>query len=233
MRERGDCRCLHEPFMYYYYIHLGRRSFPHFEVSPDQPKTFGDVVGLIRGASRRQPVFVKDMAYYVMPEITRHPDMAGRFRHVFLIREPRRALMSYHRLDPDFSCEEAGLEAQWRLFRWITAETGTEPPVVRAEDIQRDPRGVVGALWRHLGLGFVEEAFSWQAGTTPREWEHVGTWHERTARHSGIARDTRDDAEVRAEFAAAAGNAPVLRDYLEHHWPYYLELSSRSLSVRR
>lgn len=232
MRERGDCHCLHEPFLYYYYIHLGRRDFPHFDASPDQPRSFDDIVDLIHGESRHRPVFVKDMAYYVMPEIMRHPEMAGQLRHAFLIRDPHRTLMSYYRLDPDFSCEEAGLEAQWRLFRWITALTGVEPPVVRAEDIQRDPRATVGALWERLGLGFVEEAFSWQAGEAPRDWEQMGAWHDRTVRHAGIARDPRADAEVRAEFQTFAGKAPALKAYLDHHWPYYLELSSRSLSVR-
>ena len=36
MRERGDCQCFHEPFMYYYYVHCGERQFPHFDVDPDQ-----------------------------------------------------------------------------------------------------------------------------------------------------------------------------------------------------
>ena len=28
MRERGDLDCLHEPFMYYYYVGLGKRELP-------------------------------------------------------------------------------------------------------------------------------------------------------------------------------------------------------------
>ena len=37
MRERGDCRCFHEPFICDYYVHRAVRSLPLFDVDPDQP----------------------------------------------------------------------------------------------------------------------------------------------------------------------------------------------------
>lgn len=231
MRERGDCHCLHEPFMYYYYLHKGVREMPHFEARPDQPTTFTDIVAMMRERSRDQTVFSKDMAYYVLPEIFSSPELASTFRHAFLVRDPRRALMSYYRLDPDFLSDEAGLEAQWKLFRWITEQTGETPPVVRAEDIQRDTRGMMAALWERLDLPFVESAFSWQAGTQPADWQQVGTWHERTSRHGGIATDERSDAEIQSAFDAMCLDAPVLADYFRHHWPYYLELSAHALEA--
>ncbi len=231
MRERGDCHCLHEPFIHYYYSHLGRRNLPHFDAESNQPRSFDDIIGLIYRESRNQPVFVKDMAYYVVPEFMTHPDLARHFRHAFLIRDPYRALMSYYKLDTEFVCEEAGLEAQWRLFRWITELAGEEPPVVRAEDIQRNPRGTIGALWQRLGLEYVDKAFSWKARKVPRDWEPVAAWHERTARHSEIVPDPREDVEVHAEFSQLVRQAPKLQEFLERHWPYYLELSSRSRSV--
>lgn len=229
MRERGDCRCLHEPFMYYYYLHLGKRVFPHFDAEPDQPTTFGDIVAMMRAESSGTTVFAKDMAYYVIPEILEHPELARDFRHVFLIRDPRRSLMSYYRLDPDFQRDEAGLEAQWRLFRWLTKLTGKTPPVVRAEDIQADSRGVVGALWKNLDLPFVESAFSWQAGSVPDDWQQVETWHQGTLKHGGISRDSRADAEIQAEFDGLCAEAPFLGDYYRHHWPFYLELSAHAI----
>ncbi len=229
MRERGDCHCLHEPFIHYYYLHLGRRPLRHFDAVPDQPRTFAGIMDWIDRESRQQTVFVKDMAYYVLPEFLQHPELAGYFRHAFLIRDPYRALMSYYRLDPAFQMEEAGLEAQWRLFHWIADRVGKEPPVIHAKDMQRNPRGVVGALWQCLGLDPVDEAFSWQPEVIPPEWAQVAVWHERTARYSRIVPDRRSDVQVRQAFAQLVKKAPQLQSYLDHHWPFYLELSSRSL----
>ncbi len=230
MRERGDCLCLHEPFMYYYYLHLGSREFPHFEAEPDRPTGFDDIIDMMRNEAREQTVFAKDMAYYVLPELFRHPALAREIRHAFLIRDPRKSIASYYKLDPELTLDEIGIERQWQLYQWLRRETGEEPPVVRAEDIQRDPRGVVGALWKRIGLDFIADAFSWQAGEMPADWEQVGAWHARTASHSGISTDRRDDAEIQAEFDALAKETPVLRAWLDHHWPYYLELSSRALT---
>ena len=186
---------------------------------------------MLRTEEKSRNVFAKDMAYYVIPEILNHPGLAKEFNHVFLIRDPRKSIASYFRLDPDLLEEEVGLEAQWRLFRWISETTGREPQVLRAEDIQHDTQGVVGTLWQNLGLSFVPSAFSWQAGSMPDDWVEVSNWHDSTASHSVIEKDRRDDAEIQAEFDAVAAEAPFLTRYLEHHWPYYLELSSRALVV--
>ena len=229
MRERGDFHCLHEPFLYYYYLHLGRRRFPHFNEDPDRPRRFDDIVDLLRREAAGRNVFAKDMAFYVVPEIFGHPELVNEIRHAFLVRDPRKSIPSYYRLDPELLEEEVGLEAQWRLFRWITRLTGREPPVVRAEDIQQDTRGVVGALWDTLGIEPDAGAFEWQAGTMPAEWVEVGTWHERTAARSSIERDRRDDEQIQAEFDRVVAEAPRLAACFEHHWPYYLELSSRAL----
>lgn len=42
MRERGDFECLHEPFLYYYYEHLGKKSLPHFDADANHPREFDE-----------------------------------------------------------------------------------------------------------------------------------------------------------------------------------------------
>ncbi len=229
MRERGDCRCLHEPFMYYYYLHRGKRVFPHFDIDPGQPQSFEDIIAMMFKMQDEGNVFAKDMAYYVVPEILSHPDLASAFKHVFLVRDPRKSLMSYYRLDPEFHCDEAGLEAQWKMFQWIAQVSGKTPPVVRAEDVQLDSQGIIGALWEQLELPYVESAFSWQAGSVPDDWQQVETWHQRTLKHGGISHDARSDDEIQAEFDTLCTEAPALADYFNHHWPYYLELSANAI----
>ena len=103
MRERGDFDCLHEPFLHYYYLEKSTKALPHFDREAGHPTSYSDTRELILSRARRRPVFVKDMSYYVMPELLDDVDFCRCVRHCFLVRDPMRAILSYFRLDPEFS----------------------------------------------------------------------------------------------------------------------------------
>ena len=115
------------------------------------------------------PVFFKDMAYYVMPRILSDAAFIDRLTHVFLIRNPVAAILSYYKLDAGVTLEEVGIEAQWRLYDALVG-MGADPVVIEAEAVQRDTRGVMSALWQRIGLSMREEAFDWQ-DSTPKDLE--------------------------------------------------------------
>ena len=229
MRERGDVDCLHEPFLYYYYEHLRKKPLPHFAPESGRPGGFDEVVAHIMERAEVGTVFFKDMSYYVVPEIFKHAGLVGGIRHLFLIRDPRKTIISYHKLDPGVTCEEIGLEAQWTMYEWITGLTGKPPMVIEAESVQRDPVAIIGGIWRRLGLSMVEHAFTWSEQSIPDDWRQVSEWHGQAVSSSGIARPADEDREaVEERFERAAQNHSVLREYLAHHWPYYLKLKSIS-----
>lgn len=230
MRERGDLDCVHEPFMYYYYVERAVRVMPHFDVDPRQPTRYEDIRdGLLRRAEAG-PVFFKDMSYYVLPRFFDDRAFAERLTHAFLIREPRAALLSYHKLDPGLTLEEVGLEAQWRQFAWLAELSGRAPAVVEAEAVRRDPRGVVTAFWRRLGLPFEAAAFSWSAAAQPEGWDQVALWHGTASRSRRIRPlGPAEAAAVRAEFESRAAAAPGLADLLAHHLPFYERLRAHAI----
>ncbi len=229
MRERGDCHCMHEPFMYYYYVHLGKKEMPHFKVERNRPTGFDDIVNMLFEAAEKSVVFSKDMAYYVLPEIHRHPELAHTLNHVFLVRDPRRAILSYHKLDPDIQCVEVGLESQWKLYQWLQKQTGTKPLVLRAEDIQANPRVVIGKMWHCVGLEFRAEAFEWKSDDAPEDWKQVGQWHRSALNKQSIKRETISERELQTQFDRAAESAPLLQKLLEHHLPFYRKLEAAAL----
>ena len=61
MRERGDLECLHEPFMYFYYVERRVREMPHFDVDPAQPTTYESIREHLLEKTERQAVFIKDI----------------------------------------------------------------------------------------------------------------------------------------------------------------------------
>ena len=231
MRERRDFTCFHEPFIYYYYVHLGKKPLPHFDIDPLQPTGFDAALARLYEAAQNAPVFFKDMSYYVTPEIFTREDMAHRITHTFLIRDPRKSIVSYYKLDPGLELDEIGLEAQWRHLDWVREITGTTPPVIEAEYIQRDSRAAIGKLWRHLDVEFDARAFEWSAEAVPEEWQQVAGWHETASARTRIVADAEaDELAIQSRFDAAAAEAPQLRDYLAHHAPFYEKLKAFSLN---
>ena len=224
MRERGDCTCFHEAFMYYYYVHLAKREFPFFDVEQNRPREFGDIIEMMQTASAKGPVFAKEMAYYVIPEITQHPDLASEFSHLFLVRDPRRSLVSYYRLDQEFQLEEVGLEAQWRLHQWVTDQTGQAPLVIEAEQVQKDPVSIMKTVWQSVGIPYKERAFDWDQNNTPEDWHQVSSWHKQALTTGSIQRDQRSNMEIDQQFNQTAQAAPHLKGYLDHHMPFYRNL---------
>ena len=232
MRERGDCRCFHEPFIYDYYVHRAVRKLPLFDIDPDQPASYAEIRDLLLAAAEQETVFFKDMSYYIVPAILEDPDFAGRITHSFLIRDPMKSILSYYKLDPDMSCEEIGLEAQWRQAEWMQANFGQTPLVIEAEAVQRAPRAMMAAYWARLGLSPADHAFDWDDGETPKDWGQVAGWHGKVSGSQGIMAPSPEEEAARlAAFEAAAQEAPVLRDHLAHHQVFYEKLRAHALML--
>lgn len=225
MRERGDLTVLHEPFMYDYYLHRRIREFPHFDPEPDRPRSYEDTRAWILEEARKGPVFFKDMAFYVVHRLPQDPEFARVLTHAFLVRDPGRSIPSYWKIDPDLTDEEIGITAQEELREALTGILGEAPPVVRAEDVQHDPAGVVGRLWERLGLPPAPHAFTWEKGTVD-DWESVGGWHGRVSETGGIEPPPPKDDRAWREAVAAAPHLAALR---ARHQPAYDRLSAAAI----
>ena len=164
MLERGDMATLHEPFLYLYYVHDGKKRLPHLEVDPRRPTSYEDVRSMILETARNRPVFVKDMCYYVSDHLHDDVDFIRRMASTFLIRDPARSIPSYFRLDPGATLEEIGCEAQYRCFERIGEVTGQTPVVIDAADLAEDPASTLRAYCRALGLPFIPEALEMEPG---------------------------------------------------------------------
>lgn len=220
MRERGDLDCAHEPFMYDYYVHRGIRVMPHFEIRPDHPVSYATIRDHLIARSEKGPVFFKDMSYYVMPHVLDDAIFAKRLVNTFLIRDPAASITSYHKLDPEVTLDEIGLEAQWKHYSALKA-AGAEPVVIRAEAVRKDTRAAMAQYWKAVGLPFSEVAFNWQA-EKPKDWDQVGGWHGDVSTSSGI-RPLGDDEtrETREKFDRMVQTHPRMREHLAHHQPFY------------
>lgn len=227
-RARGDVKCFHEPFMYHYYLGEGRGSFPHFDPQEGHPRSYTDIKAMLFNAADAGPVFFKDMSYYVMPDVLMDDELVDHVSNVFLVRDPRRSIASYYKLDPNVSLAEIGVESQYRHAAHIAERKGAWPVVLEAERMQAAPGASAEALFAAGGLPPAPHALDLTGVGTPKEWEGVKNWHREALANDRIrAPETLPDAnEV---FEAAARKAPRLRAMLDHHWPFYEKMREHAL----
>lgn len=219
MRERGDLDCAHEPFLPDYYVARAIRSFPHSEENPDQPQAYDDIRAMLLKRAVEGPVFIKDMAFYVMPHILEDDELLSVMRPVFMVRHPAPALLSYARLDPDFTREEAGYDAQLALHDAL----GGTPLVIRSEALRTDPAREMRRYWASVGLPYAPGAFTWDK-QVPDDWENVKEWHSETLASGGI-RPPRGEEDALNELAALG---PRFIEIYDAVYPAYETLAARS-----
>ena len=211
--------------MYDYYINRSTRQMPHFDAMDDHPRSYEAIRDMILARAERGPVFFKDMSYYVMPQITADSDFFSRITHSFLIREPKAAILSYAKLDPEMLLEEIGLEAQWLHAQAVQALTGRPPAVVRSEAVQADAAGQMRHYWQAVGLAQRPEALHW-SDPAPADWKQVQGWHGDVMASSGIRPIAAEDAaRTAAAFEELAARAPRFGQYYAHHLPFYERLA--------
>ena len=174
---------LHEPFSHAYY-HGPERQSDRFEAVEPQPEHAYDAVMAETLAVRETPIlFLKDMAYQARP--IDDARFFAEFTNTFLIREPEEALLSLHRMWPDFTFEEAGFAEQAQLFELVTDTLAQPAVVVDATDFRRDPERTMAAYCAAVGIEHRAEALSWDSGAVP-EWRSWAEWHRDAEQSSGI-----------------------------------------------
>lgn len=224
MIQRGDFRCLLEPFACLYYLHDAKAREPFIAPDPAHPLSYPDTRRWLLDFAARGPLFIKDMSYYVVAYLERDPEFVRAMRSAFIIRHPRRSIASYLRVHPAVSCEEIGLAALHRHFELVARLQPEHPPlVIDADDILDNPPGMVRALCAALDIPFLPQALSWPPGAPPEftGWE---AWLDEVSDSTGLHR--REACSPRKPPA----DSPRLRELLAHHLPHYEALHAHRLA---
>lgn len=185
---------------------------------------------MLLAAADTQPVFVKDMAYYLHRELIDDVEFFDRITHTFLVRHLASSLASYARLDENFTCEEVGLEALHALFRQVRDRHRIKPVVVSAEDLLHSPERTMRAFCDGIGLPFHAHALNWDA-SPPEDWQAVMSWHGSVAASTGFGAAPPAD-KVQADLSLLAANERLLGFY-RHHLPHYEALAAHSIETQR
>ena len=90
----------------------------------------------------------------------------------FLIRNPRKVIISYLKIHRDINPNLIGLPQQLHIFRYIMEQTKTIPIVISSEDILKNPKLMLEKLCHLLEIPFLNQMLEWPKGTR----ESDGIW---------------------------------------------------------
>ncbi len=222
--ERGDFKVLHEPFSPLYYVYEKRVDCPGQHIDPNVPMSYPEIKTWILEEAEASPVFFKDMCYHPFDHVSRDPAFIRQMTNTFLIRDPEKTVLSNYVMNPDITSEEIGIELTYRLFETVKEIVGQAPIVIDADELEDDPDGVTKAYCDAVGIPFIPEAMHWEAGKHIKAWDSWKEWHVDATESAGIEKNMET-------FDFGLDDRPRLREYYEHHLPFYEELFDHRLTA--
>lgn len=210
--ERGDFEVFHEPFAHVAFNE--HSAIPHDDLNCGLPTTYEGVKGLLRAHRQRRDVFHKDMCYHCLDDLKADDEFLLEQQHVFIIREPARAIASHFAVFAQMPLHAIGHQALYEIFCRVTRLTGKIPYVINGDELAKHPQEVVRRLCDHLQLEFLPHAMHWNA-TCPEQWRAWRSWHAEAERSTGIVPGTDDfDDQLLTTH-------PHLMAYYQTHRPFY------------
>jgi hypothetical protein len=210
---RSDSMVVDEPLYAYYLRATGLDHPVRDEVMASQPQRWEDAV-----AQLLQPLpddvqvqYQKHMTHHLLPQVGE--DWMVGLRHAYLIRDPARVIASYARVRTEPDLADLGFEQQTRIFQRFAG------PVVDADDLLKDPPGVLRRLCDALDIEFQPSMLAWPAGPRDSDGVWAPEWYASVEASTGFA----------APRPAAEPVPDRLQPLLEQARPYYDELAGHRL----
>jgi len=221
--ERGDFEVFHEPFAYMAFD--ARSAIPHDDLNGDMPRDYEAIKAMLRTARQRSNVFHKDMCYHCVDALKADDAFLREQQHVFIIREPARAILSHHAIFAHMPVHAIGHQALHEIFCAVTRITGKIPYVINAEDLARRPECTLRNLCEYLQLEFLPQALSW-APACPEQWKAWRCWHKDAENSTAIRPDPKETG------ADCLRLPPHLIGHYERHRPFYERMNQFTQQVQ-
>ena len=219
--NRPDTVVVDEPLYGYYLAETGIDHPGRDEILASMPTRWPEVVDELTSGplpAGRTVYYQKHMTHHLLPGIDRSR-LTG-LRHAFLIRDPRRLLVSYAKVRHTPTLADLGLEQQAEIYGLFGG------PVIDAADLAARPRESLHALCEALRIPFDEAMLSWPAGPRPTDGVWAKHWYARVWASTGFT--TQRDAGSDAYLAPLPAD---LEDLAARGQPFYAELAARRLAV--
>lgn len=185
--SRGDCAVWDEPFYGAYLAASGVQHPMRDEILAASNTDADDIArACLAPPPENKPHFYqKHMTQHMRPEFPR--EWMRDMTNIFLIREPKRVIASFHEKHENPNMNDIGFQAQAELFDYVSQLQGHAPVVIDSYDIRRTPEAALTALCEAIGLPFRVKMLTWKAGGIPEDGVWAKHWYNAVHKSTGFA----------------------------------------------
>ncbi len=211
--SRGDTHVIDEPF-YAHYLHATGYDHPGAgEIIAAYETDWRLVIDqLLANSGSKAIYYQKHMTQHMLDHIDR--SWLSEISNCFLIRDPRRMLLSFAKVIPNPRLDQTGLPQQVELFNTVKQATGQVPPVVAARDVLRDPEGTLRRLCAALDVAFDRAMLGWRPGKHASDGIWAKHWYAGVQASTGFAPYQEDDSPVPDNMRALLDDCQQLYDQM-------------------
>lgn len=214
--SRADTRVIDEPFYAHYLARTGYEHPGAEEVIRCGETDWREVVrGLLQTHCGQPIYFQKHMTQHMLAHIDR--SWLGEVSNCFLIRDPRRMLLSFAKVIPDPRLDQTGLPQQVEIFNAVRATTGAVPPVIAAKDVLLDPERMLRKLCAALDISFDRAMLRWRAGARASDGVWAKHWYGAVEKSTGFAPYTEDESPLPASMNGLLDECRALYVQMAQH----------------
>ncbi|KAG5416498.1 hypothetical protein IGI04_004065 [Brassica rapa subsp. trilocularis] len=112
-------------------------------------------------------------------------ELMSKGKHFILIRNPLNILPSFEKVQPP-SFLELGLGELVSIYSDL-CQMGTPPPVIDADELQRDPENTLRGLCDDLEIPFQASMLKWEAGPIPEDGVWAPWWYKSVHESTGFS----------------------------------------------
>lgn len=194
--NRADTIVHDEPFYAHYlantdYEHPGKQEIIDSYES-DWRKVAAQLTGDLPAG--KSIYYQKHMTHHMLPHIEK--EWMLNVSNCFLIREPRRVLISFSKVIPNPALEQTGIPQQIDIFNFVREQTGTIPPVLSERDVLSNPRRALSALCEAIDVPFDEAMLSWDAGKRDSDGIWAKYWYASVEKSTEFMPYKEDDTAI-------------------------------------
>ncbi len=183
--NRADCVAWDEPFYAFSLVNHGNDHPMRNEIISANESSWDRLVDKCVSAAAKPVFYQKHMTHHMLPGFDRA--WIHKVSNAFLIRAPERVLASYVKKWSDVSLRDIGFAEQAEIFDAVAQKSGAAPAVVDAEDILKNPEGVLTALCAALGIPFDRAMLQWPRGPKTFDGVWAPHWYNAVWESTGFA----------------------------------------------
>ena len=214
--SRQDTHVIDEPFYAHYLQETGLDHPGASEIINYYETDWRRVVENLLANGRDEPIYYqKHMTHHMLENIDR--SWLREVSNCFLIRDPRRMLLSLAKVIPQPRLQQTGLPQQVELFHYVAEVTGKAPPVIAARDVLLNPESMLRRLCAALAVPFDSAMLCWSRGKRISDGIWGKYWYGAVERSTGFAPYQEDDTALPQHLQRLLDQCQALYEQMAQH----------------